>query len=95
MTQSFLTVIEHGPESFGAFSPDIQGCIAFSTSRTEVSLLYKLAVEGHLRELAKAGEPLPISQTEGFPGIAIGVQTGAITLEWTTVEVPLRVGAEA
>ncbi len=94
-TQRFLTVIDHGPDSFGAFSPDIQGCIAFSTSREEVSLLYQLAAEAHLRELSSAGEPLPEPLTEGIPGLQIGAQTGAITLEWTTVQLPVPVAADA
>lgn len=87
--QKFLTVIEAGPESFGAFAPDIQGCIAFSKSREEVCQLFKVAAEAHLRELAHEGKPLPASEMEGIPGIEIGVPTGAITLEWTTVELPL------
>ncbi len=85
----FLTVIEAGPESFGAFAPDIQGCIAFSKSREEVSRLFKIAAEAHLRELANEGQQLPSPEIEGIPGIEIGVPTGAITLEWTTVELPL------
>ncbi len=94
-TQRFLTIIEHGPESFGAFSPDIQGCVAFSTSREEVRSLYELAAESHLRELARASEPLPQPLTEGIPGLEIGVLTVAITLEWTTVEFPVPAAAEA
>jgi predicted RNase H-like HicB family nuclease len=86
-----LTVIESGPASFGAFAPDIQGCIAFSISREEVTELFKLGAEAHLRELAKAGEELPIPMTTGIPGLTIGVQTGAITLEWTTITLPSAV----
>jgi predicted RNase H-like HicB family nuclease len=88
-TRIFLTVIETGPESFGAFAPDIQGCAAFSTSRDEVTLLFKAAAEAHLRELAKCGEELPAAETTGIPGLAIGIPSGTITLEWTAVEVPV------
>jgi predicted RNase H-like HicB family nuclease len=83
-----LTVIEAGPASFGAFAPDIQGCIAFSVSRDEVKLLFKLASEAHLREMAKAGKPLPTAETTEMPGLTVGVPSGAITLEWTEVELP-------
>jgi predicted RNase H-like HicB family nuclease len=62
-SQRFLTVIESGPVSFGAFAPDIPGCIAFSASRIEVEQLFKAAAEAHLTELAKAGEQLPSSET--------------------------------
>jgi predicted RNase H-like HicB family nuclease len=85
----FLTVIETGPESFGAFAPDIQGCAAFSISKDEVKLLFKAAAEAHLRELFKAGEQMPNAETTEIPGLTIGVPSGAITLEWTPVEFPV------
>ena len=84
----FLTVIETGPLSFGAFAPDIQGCAAFSVSKDEVKSLFKVAADAHLRELAKCGEPLPTAETTEIPGLTIAVPSGAITLEWTTVELP-------
>ena len=83
-----MTVIETGPVSFGAFAPDIQGCAAFSVSKDEVKLLFRVAVDAHLRELLKAGEQMPIAETTEIPGLTIGVPSGAITLEWTTVELP-------
>jgi predicted RNase H-like HicB family nuclease len=85
----FLTVIEAGPTSFGAFAPDIDGCAAFSVSRDEAVHLFKLAAEAHLRELAIAGEQIPVPETTDIPGLEIGIPTGAITLEWTLVELPL------
>jgi predicted RNase H-like HicB family nuclease len=91
--QTFLTVIEQGPESFGAFSPDIPGCIAFTAKREELLPLLKLAIEAHFRELAEAGEPLPVPETTGIPGLTIGVPSAAITLEWTSVNLPTPVNA--
>jgi len=84
----FLTVIETGPASFGAFAPDIQGCAAFCVSKDEAKLLFKAAADAHLRELAKAGEQLPVAETTEIPGLTIDVPSGAITLEWTDVEFP-------
>jgi predicted RNase H-like HicB family nuclease len=74
--------------SFGAFAPDIQGCAAFSVSRDEVKLLFRVAAEAHLRELANAGEQLPSAETKEIPGLTVGIPSGAITLEWTDVEFP-------
>ena len=88
-SQMFLTVIEAGPVSFGAFAPDIQGCAAFSVSKDEVKLLFKVAAEAHIRELAKCGENLPAAETTEIPGLTVGVPSGAITLEWTAVELPV------
>jgi predicted RNase H-like HicB family nuclease len=85
----FLTVIETGPVSFGAFAPDIQGCAAFSVSKDEVKLLFKAAADAHLRELSKAGEEMPTAETTEIPSLTIGVPSGAITLEWTAVDLPV------
>lgn len=85
----FLTVIEAGPVSFGAFAPDIQGCAAISVSKDEVKLLFKAAANAHLRELAKTGEQIPIAETTQIPGLTVGAPSGAITLEWTAVELPV------
>jgi len=85
----FLTVIETGQVSFGAFAPDIQGCAAFSVSKDEVKLLFKAAADAHLRELLGAGEQMPVVETMEVPGLTIGVPSGAITLEWTAVEIPV------
>ena len=88
-SQMFLTVIEAGPVSFGAFAPDIQGCAAFSVSKDEVKLLFKVAAEAHIRELAKCGENLPAAETTEIPGLTVGVPSGAITLEWTAVQLQI------
>ena len=87
--QMFLTVVEAGPESFGAFAPDIQGCIAFARSKDEVKRLFEKAANAHMRELLKSGHELPVAATLEIPGLAVGVPSGAITLEWTAVELPV------
>jgi len=55
----YAVVIEEGPESFGAYVPDLPGCIAVGESRTEVVLLIQEAIEFHLRGLQKQGESIP------------------------------------
>jgi len=51
--------------------------------------LFTLAAESHMRELVDAGEPLPIPETTGFPPLEVGVQSGTITLEWATIDMPI------
>lgn len=87
-TQFFLTVIESGPSSFGAFAPDLLGCIAFSESREELTLLFKLAAEAHCRELRQLGRQIPEATTKDINGVRAGVLSGEITLEWTEIEMP-------
>ena len=62
----YAVVIEKGPESFGAYVPDLPGCIAVGESRSEVLRLIREAVELHLADLRERGAsvPLPSSSIE-------------------------------
>ena len=55
----YLVVIEKGPASFGAYVPDLPGCIATAESEDEVRQLIKEAIEFHIEGLREAGEPVP------------------------------------
>lgn len=62
----FLVVIEEGPESFGAYVPDLPGCIAVGTTREEALVLMHEAIASHLEELRALGQgiPAPTSSVE-------------------------------
>lgn len=66
MSRRYAIVIEQGPDSFGAHVPDLPGCVAAATSRTEVLQLIREAINLHLETLRESGEPIPepASQTE-------------------------------
>jgi len=51
-----LVIIEKGENSYGAYSPDVPGCVAVGDTREEVEQLMKEALQEHL--------PLHESQTE-------------------------------
>ena len=55
----YLVVIEHGPSSFGAYVPDLPGCIAVAESRAEVESLIHDAIEFHIEGLRASGQPVP------------------------------------
>ncbi len=55
----YLVVVEKGPESFGAYVPDLPGCIAAAETREEVLALIREAIEFHLEGLRKDGQPTP------------------------------------
>lgn len=44
-----MVVIEKGQTSFGAYVPDIPGCIAVSNTEQEVLLLIQEAIDFHLQ----------------------------------------------
>ncbi len=55
----YLVVVEKGPESFGAYVPDLPGCIAAGESRQEVLKLIREAIEFHLDGLREDGHAIP------------------------------------
>lgn len=58
---SYLVVIERGEDSFGAYAPDLPGCVAGGKSREEVLRLVHEAIEVHIQGLPI---PEPRSQAE-------------------------------
>ncbi|ADJ27059.1 type II toxin-antitoxin system HicB family antitoxin [Nitrosococcus watsonii] len=55
----YMVVIEEGPTSWGAYVPDLPGCVVAGESRQEVMDLIHEAIEFHLDGLKEDGEPLP------------------------------------
>ena len=55
----YLVIIEEGPSSFGAYVPDLPGCVAVGESRDEVTRLIHEAIEFHLEGLRQDGVPIP------------------------------------
>jgi predicted RNase H-like HicB family nuclease len=55
----YAIVIEQGPRSFGAYVPDLPGCVAAADTRQEVVKLIHAAIEGHIQMLREDGLPVP------------------------------------
>jgi predicted RNase H-like HicB family nuclease len=60
----YLLILEHGPTSWGAYSPEIPGCIAAAETRGEVETLFQDAVQEHLDWMHRDGDPIPEPQAE-------------------------------
>ena len=54
-----LVVIERGPSSFGAYVPDLPGCVAVGKSQPEVEQLMREAIEFHIEGLREDGLAVP------------------------------------
>jgi predicted RNase H-like HicB family nuclease len=61
----YLVVIEEGPTSFGAYVPDLPGCVAAGESREEVMELIREAIELHLEDIKEEGLALPLPHSYG------------------------------
>jgi predicted RNase H-like HicB family nuclease len=55
----YLVIIEQGPASFGAYVPDLPGCVAVGETREEAMALIREAVEMHIENLRENGELVP------------------------------------
>ena len=59
-----LVIIEKGEHSYGAYSPDVPGCVAVGETREEVEHLMKEALQEHLQMMREEHLPLPESLNE-------------------------------
>jgi predicted RNase H-like HicB family nuclease len=58
----YMVIIENGPSSFGAYVPDLPGCIAAAETKDEVVELIQEAIEFHLEGLKEDGAVVPQPQ---------------------------------
>ncbi len=56
---SFLVVIEKGQHSYGAYSPDLPGCVAVGDTVEEVEQRMREAILLHLEGMREDHLPLP------------------------------------
>ena len=55
----YLVVVEKSENGFGAYVPDLPGCVAAAESREEVVSLIQEAIEFHIEGLRQSGDPVP------------------------------------
>lgn len=55
----YVVIFEKGENSYGAYVPDLPGCIAVGETLEEVKALIVEAIAFHIKALQDAGEPVP------------------------------------
>lgn len=60
----YLVVIEKGDKGFGAYVPDLPGCVAAAKSREELITLIQEAIEFHIEGIRAAGDPVPLPSSQ-------------------------------
>lgn len=55
----YTVIIERGENSFGAYVPDLPGCVAVGETREEVVQLIQEAIEFHLEGMREDGLDIP------------------------------------
>ena len=55
----YAVIVEEGENSFGAYAPDLPGCVAVGETKEEVLNLIQEAIEFHIEGLREDGQPIP------------------------------------
>jgi len=55
----YAVIIEKGDDGYGAYVPDLPGCIAAADTKEEVKKLIQEAIEFHIEGLKEDGMPVP------------------------------------
>ena len=55
----YVVIYEKGPTSYGAYIPDLPGCVAAAETLEEAKRLIREAVALHLEGLRADGDPIP------------------------------------
>ena len=55
----YVVIVEKGENSFGAYVPDLPGCVAAAETKEEVVELIQAAIEFHIEGLREDGLPVP------------------------------------
>ena len=55
----YTVIVEAGETSWGAYVPDLPGCVAAAETREEVLQLIRDAIEFHIDGLRASGESVP------------------------------------
>ncbi len=55
----YVVIVEEGDSSFGAYVPDLPGCVAAAETKEEVLALIREAIEFHIEGLREDGQTVP------------------------------------
>ena len=68
----YMVVIEQGSTSYGAFVPDLPGCIAVGETESEALTLIEEAIQLHLEDMRSSGlQILPPTSRSAFVEVAL------------------------
>ena len=62
MKQKYAVVFERSPNNYGAYVPDLPGCVSVGDSWEEMQEMIREAITFHIEDMLESGEPLPQPQ---------------------------------
>lgn len=55
----YAVIIERSPTGYGAYVPDLPGCVATGKTKLDTRKRIQTAIEIHLRSMREDGDPIP------------------------------------
>lgn len=62
----YTIIIEKGPHSYGAYVPDLPGCVAVGDTEEEVRTLIKEAIDFHIEGMKLELKRIPKAKTKTY-----------------------------
>jgi predicted RNase H-like HicB family nuclease len=59
MKMRYAVIVEEGETSYGAYVPDLPGCVAVGETKEEVLRLIQEAIEFHIEGMREDGQDVP------------------------------------
>lgn len=63
---AYTVILEKGETGWGAYIPDLPGCVAVAKTRAETERLIREALELHLEAMRADGDPIPQPTSESI-----------------------------
>jgi predicted RNase H-like HicB family nuclease len=91
--KKLLVVFEAAKGGYGAFAPDVPGCISTGKTLQETRSRFTEAVQGHLALMAEDGDAIPLPSTSVVDFAEEDQEHGVshCVVEWVQVAYPLTV----
>ena len=61
---AYVVILEHGETSYGAYVPDLPGCVATGRTREEVKQRMTEAIKMHLEGMREDHIPIPVVKSQ-------------------------------
>ena len=84
---NYAIILVPGPENWGAFSPNVPGCVAIGDTPEEVLASYREALEFHLEDLREQGLPIPAE----YSGPEQEIDPNGVYFPWAPLDAKVKV----
>ena len=90
MKKRYLVVYEKAASNYGAFAPDVPGCVSLGETLDETRRLMAEGLRFHLDTMVRDGEPIPEPMTSNYDFAEETPENGVshCIVEWLDLEIP-------